>query len=98
MIDSQPESEEKQRLLSIIDSKLEIEFDLADSRQDPGKYEVAEQCNADILAVRLPSIDYLVNMATIISKKFLLVKCKEQKSSLKGLNLDITPKMNKIKA
>ena len=98
MIDSQPESEEKQRLLSIIDSKLEIEFDLADIRQDSGKYDVAEQCNADILAVRLLSIDYLVNMATIISKKFLLVKCKEQKSSLKCLNLDVTPKMNKIKA
>ena len=43
MINSQPESEEKQRLLNIIDSKLEIEFDLADIRQDPGKYEVAEK-------------------------------------------------------
>ena len=47
--DIQPESEEKQRLLNIIDSKLEIEFNLADIRQDPGKYEVPEKvlhCNA----------------------------------------------------
>ena len=53
LIDSQPESGENQRLLSIIDSKLKIEFDLADIRQEPGKYEVAEkvlQCNANILA------------------------------------------------
>ena len=32
------ESEEKQRLLSIIDSKLDIEFNLADIRQDPSRY------------------------------------------------------------
>ena len=37
LIDSQPESEEKQRFLNIIDNKLEIEFDLADIRQDPGR-------------------------------------------------------------
>ena len=32
LIDSQPESEEKQRLLSIIESKLNIEFTLAQLR------------------------------------------------------------------
>ena len=40
LIDSQPEFEEKQRLLSIIDSELEIEFNLAHIRQALGKYEV----------------------------------------------------------
>ena len=48
LIDSQSELEEKQRLLSIIDLKVEIEFNLADIRQEPGKYEVAKevlQCN-----------------------------------------------------
>ena len=51
------ESKEKQRLLSIIDSQLQIEFDLADIRQDPGKYEVAEkvlQWYANILTKKLP--------------------------------------------
>ena len=41
------------------------------------------QCGADILAQQLPSIDDLVNMAPVISKKalneFLLVKCKVHK-------------------
>ena len=66
---SQPELEEKQRLLCIIDSKLEIEFTLAEIRQEPGTYELAEkdlQCNADILAQKLPNDD-LVYMAMVIS-------------------------------
>ena len=65
--------------------QFEIEFNLANLRQEPGKYEVAEkvlQCNGDIFVQKLPNIDDLVNMATVISKKalheFLLVKCKEQ--------------------
>ena len=33
-IDSQPESEEKQRLLSIIETKVSIEFTLAQLRQE----------------------------------------------------------------
>ena len=40
------------------------------------------QCNADILAQKLPNFDDLVNMATVINKKalheFLLFKCKGQ--------------------
>ena len=61
LIDSQPESEEKQRLLSIINSKLDIEIDLVDIRQDPSRssFEVAEkvlQCNANILSQKLPNI------------------------------------------
>ena len=56
LIDSQPESEEKQRLLNIIDFKLEIECNLANLRQKPSKYEVAEKvlhCNVDTLAQKL---------------------------------------------
>ena len=74
LIDSQAESEEKKRFLSIIDSKLEIEFNLAKLRQEPCKYEITEkvlQCNANILAHKLPNIDGLFNMATVISKKEL---------------------------
>ena len=41
LIDSQPESEEKQRLLSIIESKLKIEFTLAQLRQETEDNEVA---------------------------------------------------------
>ena len=41
MIDSQSESEEKQRLLSIIESQLNIEFILAQSRQETEDNEVA---------------------------------------------------------
>ena len=72
-------------LTSIIDSNLEIELNLADIRQEPSKYEVAEkvwQCNSYILAQKLPNIDDLVDMAMVIGKKalheFLLIKCKEQ--------------------
>ena len=68
LIDCQPESEENHKLPSIIDSKLEIEFDLADIRQEPGKYEMAAkvlQCSADILAPKLANIDSLVNMVTL---------------------------------
>ena len=53
MIDSQPESEKKQRLLSIIESKLSIEFTLAQLRQEMGDNEVAMgvlQSGADIVA------------------------------------------------
>ena len=56
LIDSQPESEEKQRLLSIIDSKFRTKFTLAKLRQEPGKYELAEkvlQCNEDTLAQKV---------------------------------------------
>ena len=66
LIDSQPELEDNQRLISIIDSKLEIEFYLADIRQDSGKYDVAEkvlQLDADIQGQKWPSID----MSTVIS-------------------------------
>ena len=62
------------------------------------------QCGADILAQKLPDIEDLVDMATVISKKalneFLLVKCKEQtieftkKFKFKGN----APKINKLKA
>ena len=85
LIDSQPESEEKQRLLSIIESKLNIEFTLAQLRQETEDNEVAMgvlQSSADNLARKLPDIEDLVNMATVVSKKalheFLLIKCKEQ--------------------
>ena len=76
LIDSKPESEEKQRLLGIIDSKLNIEIDLADIRQDSRRsnFEEAEkvlQYNANILAPKLPNIDDLVDIATVISKKVL---------------------------
>ena len=50
LIDGQPESEEKQRLLSIIESKLDI------------KAERVLQCNVDVLAQILPNIEDLVNM------------------------------------
>ena len=43
LIDSQPKSEEKQRLLSIIDYKLKIDFNSADIRQEPSIYPVAEK-------------------------------------------------------
>ena len=62
------------------------------------------QCNAIILAHKLPSIDNLVAMATVIIKKvlneFLLTQCKDQtikftkKFRIKGNTL----KMNKPKA
>ena len=62
------------------------------------------QCGANILAQKLPAIEYLVEMATVISKKvlqdFLLVTCKEQtieftkKFKLRGN----APKMNRLKA
>ena len=61
----------------MIDSKLDIEFYLADIRQDPtsrSNFEIVEkvlQCNANILAKKLPSINDLVDMATVISKKAL---------------------------
>ena len=105
MIDSQPESEEKQRLLSIIESKLNIEFTLAQLRQETEDNEVAMgvlQSSADDLARKLPDIEDLVNMATVVSKKalheFLLIKCKEQtieftkKFKLRGN----TTKINKL--
>ena len=63
MIDSQPESEEKQRLLSIIESKLKIEFTLAQLRQETEDNEVAMgvlQYGADNLAKKLSSIEDLV--------------------------------------
>ena len=43
-------------------------------RQKPGENEVAEgvlQCNADILAQKMPDIEDLVSMATLISNKEL---------------------------
>ena len=49
LIDSQPESEEKQRLQNIIDSKLSIEYALAKLRQETEDNEVAMgvlQCGA----------------------------------------------------
>ena len=42
LIDSQPGSEEKQRLQSIIESKLKIEFILAQLRQETEDNEVAK--------------------------------------------------------
>ena len=67
MVVSQPESEGKQRLENIIDSKLAIEFDLAFIGQDPSivNFEVAGQvlqCNALALAEQLPSIYVFVTM------------------------------------
>ena len=85
LIDSQPETEEKQRLQSIIETKLSIEYTLAQLRQETEDNEVAMgvlQSSADTLARKVPDIEDLVNMATVVSKKalheFLLVKCKEQ--------------------
>ena len=85
LIDSQQESEEKQRLPSIIKTILSIEYTLAQLRQETEDNEVAMgvlQSSADNLARKLPDIEDLVNMATVVSKKalqkFLLVKCKEQ--------------------
>ena len=45
LIHSNPDSKEKQRLESVIESKLEIEFELASIRQDPiiVDFEVAEK-------------------------------------------------------
>ena len=92
--------------MSIIESKLNIEFTLAQYRQEVEDNEVAIgvlQCGADCLAQKLPSIDDLVNMATVTSKKalheFLLIKCKDQtieftkKFRLRGNG----PKINKLK-
>ena len=53
LIDSQPESEGKQRLLSIMESKLNIEFTVAQYRQESKDNEVAIgvlRCDADSLA------------------------------------------------
>ena len=93
LIKCQPESEEKQRLLSTIETKLSIEYTLAQLRQETEDNEVAMgvlQSSADNLARKLPDIEYLVHMATVVSKKalheFLLVKCKEQTTELKSLN------------
>ena len=69
---NQPESEEKQRLLGIIESKLSIEFTLAQLRLETGDNEVAMgvlQCGADSLARKLPDIEDLVNMAMVVSKR-----------------------------
>ena len=62
------------------------------------------QCGAYILAQKLPGIEDLVDMATVISKKalhkFLLVKCEEQtieftkKFKLRGN----APKIDKLNA
>ena len=41
LIDSQPESEEKQRLQNIIDSKISIEYAMAKLRQETEDNEVA---------------------------------------------------------
>ena len=61
------------------------------------------QSSADNLARKLPDIEDLVNMATVVSKKalheFLLIKCKEQtieftkKFKLRGN----APKIDKLK-
>ena len=66
--------------MSIIESKLKIEFTLAQLRQETEDNEVAMgvlQCAADNLAQNLPGIEDLVNIATVIRKKalhkFLLV-------------------------
>ena len=59
MIDSQPESEEKQRLLSIIETKLSIEYTLAQLRQETEDNEAAMgvlQSSADNLTRKLPDI------------------------------------------
>ena len=106
LLDSQPKSEGKLRLLSIIQTKLNIEFTLAQMRQEPGENVVAKgvlQCNADILAQKRADIEDRVSMATVISKKalheFLLVKCREQtigftiKFKLRGY----APKINKLR-
>jgi len=74
LIDSQPESEEKQRLLSIIESKLSIEFTLAQRREETGDHEIAMgvlQSSADILAQKMPDIEDLVNIGTVISKNYI---------------------------
>ena len=57
MVNCQPEAEEKQRLLSIIESKLSIEFTIAQLRQELEDKEVeigVLQCGADILAKKSP--------------------------------------------
>ena len=74
MIDSQPAFVEKQRLEKGIASTRAIKFELAFIRQDPSIsiFEVAEkvlQCNVNILAQQLLSIDILVTMATEIKQK-----------------------------
>ena len=84
LIDSQPETEEKQRLQSIIETKLSIEYTLAQLRQETEDNEVAMgvlQSGADTLAHKLPDIDDLVKMATVVSKK-----ASNDLSSLKSLN------------
>lgn len=60
MIDSQSDSEKKQRLESVIDCKLGIVFDLASFRQNPSiiNVEIAEkvlQCRACVLSQQLPA-------------------------------------------
>ena len=107
LIDSQPESEERQRLKSVFETKLSIEYTLAQLRQEAEDNEVTMgvlQSGAETLAHKLPDIDDLVDMATVVSKKalheFLLVKCKEQtieftkKFKLRGN----APTINKLKA
>ena len=107
LINSRPESEEKQRLLSTIESKLKIEFTLAQLRQETEDNVVAIvalQCGTDKFPQQLPSIEDLVDMAMVISKKalheFLLTKWREQtieftkKFKFRGN----APKINKLKA
>ena len=72
LIDSQTESEAKKRLT------------LGRTLVDISNFEVAEkvlQCNVNILAQKLPSIDDIVDMAKVISKnalhEFSLTKCEE---------------------
>ena len=65
LIHSNPDSKEKQRLESVIESKLEIEFELASIRQDQSiaDFTVAEKVlksRAHIQAKQVPSIDILV--------------------------------------
>ena len=62
------------------------------------------QSGADTLAQKLPDIEDLVNMSTVVSKKalheFLLVKCKEQtiEFTKKFKMRSNAPKINKLKA
>ena len=62
------------------------------------------QSSADNLAHKLPDIEELVNMATVVSKKalheFLLIKCKEQtiEFTKKFKSGGTAPKINKLKA
>ena len=62
------------------------------------------QCGADILAKKLPAIEDLVSIATVISKKalheLLRVKCKEQtiEFTKKIKSRGNAPRMNKLMA